>query len=554
MLNIAYCSDKYQYTMGKSFYDSGMKDKHAVFNLFYRKAPENNNWAVVSGVDEVIEMVMNLGNMDQEFFEKFLPGEEYADYRGYLSSMKFTGTIYAMREGEIAFPNQPIIIIEGPLIEAQVLETPMLCIMNHQMAVATKASRVCRATNRPVSEFGSRRAHGPWAATFGAKAALIAGCQSTSNILTGVINDYGSSGTMAHSYVTAFGSSVAGEYKAFDTYIKTHIGEPLVLLIDTYDTLKSGLPNAITVFKELREKGYEPIGVRLDSGDLAYLTKTVRRLLDIEGFPNAKIFVSGDLDEYTIESLHYQGAQIDVYGVGTRLITSHSNPSLGGVYKIAEFDGKPKMKISNNAIKITNPGEKEIYRIYDGTTHMAVADFMCEKDEKFDFSQPLTITHPTERWKKQTIEDYFVKSLYVDVIKNGEVVYEFPTVAELQRKCTSSLNEFWSEYKRLDKPQIYKVDLSDKLYDLKQELLAKGAKVGVIATKETKDKYIGGEIVVIGSRADEGEIASGLYGILRDFDQLDVDYIFSESFASDDLGQAIMNRLLKAAGYQVVRV
>ena len=233
MLNFAYCSDKYQYTMGKSFYDSGMKDQHAVFNMFYRKAPENNNWAVVSGVDEVIEMIENLGNMDPSFFEKFLPGEEYAEFRGYLSAMKFTGTVYAMREGEIVFPNQPIIIVEGPLIEAQVLETPMLCIMNHQMAVATKASRVCRATNRPVSEFGSRRAHGPWAATYGAKAAVIAGCSATSNILTGVMYDYGSTGTMAHSYVTSFGCSVAGEFKAFDTYIKTHKGEPLILLIDT---------------------------------------------------------------------------------------------------------------------------------------------------------------------------------------------------------------------------------------------------------------------------------------------------------------------------------
>ena len=274
MLNIAYCSDKYQYTMGKSFYDSGMKDKHAVFNLFYRKAPENNNWAVVSGIDEVLEMVSNLGNMDPDFFDRFLPGEEYKDYRDYLSTMKFTGNIYAMREGEIVFPNQPIIIVEGPLIEAQVLETPMLCIMNHQMAVATKASRVCRATNRPVSEFGSRRAHGPWAAIYGAKAAIIAGCASTSNILTGTMSGYGSTGTMAHSYVTSFGCSVAGEYNAFDTYIKTHKGESLVLLIDTYDTLKCGILNAIKAFKDngiddSYEGGY---GVRLDSVALAYLS------------------------------------------------------------------------------------------------------------------------------------------------------------------------------------------------------------------------------------------------------------------------------------------
>ena len=268
MLNYAYCSDKYQYTMGKSFYDNGMKDQWSVFNLFYRKAPENNNWAVVSGTDEIIEMVGGIGKMDPVFFEKFLPGEEYAEFRNYLSSMKFSGNIYAMREGEIAFPNQPIVIVEGPLIEAQILETPMLCIMNHQMAVATKASRVCRATNRPVSEFGSRRAHGPWAATYGAKAAIIAGCSNTSNILTGVMYDYGSTGTMAHSYVTSFGCSVTGEFNAFDKYIKSHKGEPLIMLIDTYDTLKCGIRNAMKAFKangidDSYAAGY---GIRLDSG------------------------------------------------------------------------------------------------------------------------------------------------------------------------------------------------------------------------------------------------------------------------------------------------
>ena len=248
--DFAYCSDKYQYTMGKSFYETGRKDTIAVFNMFYRKAPENNNWAVVSGTQEAIECIMNLGKAEPEFYERFLPGEEYAGFRQYLSTLKFTGNVYAMREGEIAFPNQPIITVEAPLIEAQILETPLLCIMNHQMAVATKASRVCRATNRPVSEFGSRRAHGPWAATYGAKAAIIAGCASTSNILTGVLNGVPSTGTMAHSFVTAYGSTVEGEHKAFKDYINTHHGENLILLIDTYDTLKCGILNAIRSFKE----------------------------------------------------------------------------------------------------------------------------------------------------------------------------------------------------------------------------------------------------------------------------------------------------------------
>ena len=282
MKDIAYCSDKYQYTMGKSFFDSGRQDTIAVFNLFYRKAPENNNWAVVSGTDEVIEMVCSLGDKDASFFEKFLPGPEYAEFREYLAGMKFTGNVYAMREGEIAFPNQPIIIVEAPLVQAQILETPMLCIMNHQMAVATKASRVCRATNRPVSEFGSRRAHGPWAAIYGAKAAIIAGCANTSNILTGAYFGVGSTGTMAHSYVTSYGCTVDGEYTAFDNYIKTHRSEPLIMLIDTYDTLRCGVLNAIRAFRDNGIDDSYPYGygVRLDSGDLAYLSIEVRRILD----------------------------------------------------------------------------------------------------------------------------------------------------------------------------------------------------------------------------------------------------------------------------------
>lgn len=240
-LNVSYCSDKYQYTMGKSFYDNGMKDRRAIFNLFYRKAPDTNNWAVVSGVSEALKMIEGLGNADEHFFESFLPGEEYAEIRRYFSTMRFTGNVYAMREGEIAFPKEPIITVEGPVIEAQVLETPLLCIMNHQMAIATKASRVTRSTSKPVSEFGSRRAHGPWAAIYGAKAAYIGGCQNTSNIVTGIEFGFPSTGTMAHSFVTAFGCSIHGEYQAFDCYIKSHQKEVLILLVDTYDTLKCGI-------------------------------------------------------------------------------------------------------------------------------------------------------------------------------------------------------------------------------------------------------------------------------------------------------------------------
>ena len=484
MLNIAYCSDKYQYTMGKSFYDNGMKDKHAVFNLFYRKAPENNNWAVVSGVDEVIEMVENLGNMDPEFFEKFLPGEEYKDFRGYLSAMKFTGNIYAMREGEIVFPNQPIIIVEGPLIEAQVLETPMLCIMNHQMAVATKASRVCRATNRPVSEFGSRRAHGPWAAVYGAKAAIIAGCASTSNILTGTLSGYGSTGTMAHSYVTSFGCSVAGEYEAFDTYIKTHKGESLIMLIDTYDTLRCGILNAIKAFRNngidnSYEGGY---GVRLDSGDLAYLSAECRRLQDEHGLTNCKIFATNSLDEYLITDLERQGACIDCYGVGDAIATSKANPCFGNVYKLVEIDGQAVLKRSEDKIKLINPGFQITYRIMvndPSKGEIFKVDVTClrgdELSRKIEAGEAFTVCDEYDRYKTKTFEagEYQAFTLQKKVIENGVNIAPKYTLAEKKAFCHDALMHFSPSERRLINPHYYKVDISDDLYNLKISIITR---------------------------------------------------------------------------------
>ena len=484
MLNIAYCSDKYQYTMGKSFYDNGMKDKHAVFNLFYRKAPENNNWAVVSGVDEVIEMVENLGNMDPEFFEKFLPGEEYKDFRGYLSAMKFTGNIYAMREGEIVFPNQPIIIVEGPLIEAQVLETPMLCIMNHQMAVATKASRVCRATNRPVSEFGSRRAHGPWAAVYGAKAAIIAGCASTSNILTGTTTGYGSTGTMAHSYVTSFGCSVAGEYEAFDTYIKTHKGESLIMLIDTYDTLRCGILNAIKAFRNngidnSYEGGY---GVRLDSGDLAYLSAECRRLLDEHGLTNCKIFATNSLDDYLITDLERQGACIDCYGVGDAIATSKANPCFGNVYKLVEIDGQAVLKRSEDKIKLINPGFQITYRIMvndPSKGEIFKVDVTClrgdELSRKIEAGEAFTVCDEYDRYKTKTFEagEYQAFTLQKKVIENGVNIAPKYTLAEKKAFCHDALMHFSPSERRLINPHYYKVDISDDLYNLKISIITR---------------------------------------------------------------------------------
>ena len=482
MHNYAYCSDKYQYTMGKSFYDNGMKDQHAVFNLFYRKAPENNNWAVVSGVDEVIEMVQNLGNMDPAFFEKFLPGEEYAEFRGYLSAMKFTGNIYAMREGEIVFPNQPIIIIEGPLIEAQVLETPMLCIMNHQMAVATKASRVCRATNRPVSEFGSRRAHGPWAATYGAKAAIIAGCAATSNILTGVLFDYGSTGTMAHSYVTSFGCSVKGEYNAFDTYIKTHRNEPLILLIDTYDTLKCGVRNAIKAFKDngIDDSYAAGYGVRLDSGDLAYLSIECRAILDESGLKNCKIFATNSLDEYLITDLERQGACIDSYGVGDAIATSKANPCFGNVYKLVEINGEAVLKRSEDKIKLINPGFQITYRIMiddPSKGEIYKVDVTClrgdELSRKIENGETFTVCDEYDRYKYKTFEagGYTALPLQHKVIENGVRCVPTHTLAEKKAYYNETLHHFSPSERRLINPHYYKVDISDDLYNLKMQII-----------------------------------------------------------------------------------
>ena len=482
MHNYAYCSDKYQYTMGKSFYDSGMKDQQAVFNLFYRKAPENNNWAVVSGVDEVIEMVQNLGNMDPAFFEKFLSGEEYAEFRGYLSAMKFTGNIYAMREGEIVFPNQPIIIVEGPLIEAQVLETPMLCIMNHQMAVATKASRVCRATNRPVSEFGSRRAHGPWAATYGAKAAIIAGCAATSNILTGVLFDYGSTGTMAHSYVTSFGCSVKGEYNAFDTYIKTHRNEPLILLIDTDDTLKCGVRNAIKAFRDngIDDSYAAGYGVRLDSGDLAYLSIECRAILDENGLKNCKIFATNSLDEYLITDLERQGACIDSYGVGDAIATSKANPCFGNVYKLVEIGGEAVLKRSEDKIKLINPGFQITYRIMindPSKGEIYKVDVTClrgdELSRKIEAGETFTVCDEYDRYKTKTFEagGYVALTLQHKVIENGRRCVPTHTLAEKKVYYNSTLMHFSPSERRLINPHYYKVDISDDLYNLKMGII-----------------------------------------------------------------------------------
>ena len=487
IFNIAYNSDKYQYTMGKSFYDTGRKEEIAVFNLFYRKAPENNNWAVVSGTREVVEMALALGTESPEFYEKFLPGAEYAEFRKYLATMKFTGDIYAMREGEIVFPNQPVVTVVGPLIEAQVLETPMLSILNHQMAVATKASRVCRATDHPVSEFGSRRAHGPWAAVLGGKAAQIAGCASSSNILTGAFNGVPSTGTMAHSFVTSYGSTVEGEHRAFCDYIRTHRGENIILLIDTYDTLRCGIKNAIRAFRENGIDDSYPggYGIRLDSGDLAYLSQEVRRILDEHGMLGCKIFATNGLDEYLITDLERQGARIDSYGVGDAIATSKAAPCFGNVYKLVQIGDQPVLKRSEDKIKLINPGFQITWRIsaldsskgnkIDG--YVFKADVTCLRGDPMDLAiqkgETITVRDEYDSFKYKTFEagSYEARPLQHQAIANGKRVCPQHSLMQKKAFFKDNLHHFSPAESRLINPHYYKVDISDALYDTKMRLI-----------------------------------------------------------------------------------
>lgn len=476
-LNISYCSDKYQYTMGKSFFEAGMKDKHAVFNLFYREAPDHNNWAVVSGISEVLEMIQGIGKADSRLFEEFLPGESYREVRDYFAKMKFTGNVYAMREGEIVFPNQPVIIVEAPLIEAQVLETPMLCIMNHQMAIATKASRVTRSTSKPVSEFGSRRAHGPWAAIYGAKAAFIGGCVNSSNIVCGVEFGFPSSGTMAHSFVTSFGPTPKGEYEAFETYIKTHQGENLILLVDTYDTLKCGVKNAIKAFKNNGIDNSYPYGygIRLDSGDLTYLSKVCRKMLDESGLTGCKIFATNGLDEYLISDLERQGCMVDCYGVGDAIATSKHNPCFGNVYKLVQVDDQPVLKRSEDKIKLINPGFQITYRIeHNGRFKCDVTCLRGDSLEKAILAgDEIILRDERDAFKtlKFTKGNYTAHALQVEIMHGGQPVYEVPAIQQSKAYYYDNLAHFDESERRIINPHYYKVDISDDLHNLKTSVL-----------------------------------------------------------------------------------
>ena len=474
MSNLSLLTDLYELTMMYGYVKSGMAKREAVFDVFFRPMSDMN-YAVACGLEQAIEYVtsMHFDKEDIDYLRSLnLFDEEFLEM---LKNYKFSGDIYAIPEGTVVFPNEPLLTVKTNLFEAQLIETAILNIINHQTLIATKATRIVYASQgKPVMEFGLRRAQGPDAGIYGARAAMIAGCCGTSNVLAGQMFDVPVLGTHAHSWVMSF----PDELTAFREYARLY-PDACTLLVDTYDTIKSGIPNAIKVFEELRANGHTPKGIRIDSGDLAYLTKKARKMLDEAGFPEVKICVSGDIDEHVMTSLTIQGAKVDNYGIGTKLITSHSHPSLGGVYKLSAIDEgeeklTPKIKVSNTTEKITNPGYKKVMRVYvDG---YAAADLIALKEEEFDDTKPLTVFHPVETWKKMTFTDYKIKEITTKIIDNGKVVYKFPDVKDIIAFAKVSFSEFWEEYKRIVNPHVYKVDLSDKLYELKKRLLSEAQK------------------------------------------------------------------------------
>lgn len=477
--NLTLMTDFYELTMMQGYFKSNSNER-VIFDAFYRVNPSGNGYAIAAGLDQVIEYIKNLrfDDDDIEYLRGLKTFDE--DFLEYLANFKFSGDIYAIPEGTVVFPMEPLVKVIAPAMEAQLVETAILNIINHQSLIATKAARVCLAAKSDaVMEFGLRRAQGPDAGTLGARAAVIGGCVGTSNVLCAKKYGVPALGTHAHSWIMSFDD----EYEAFKTYASLY---PLnaTLLVDTYDTLRSGVPNAIKVFTELKEQGKMPVkyGIRLDSGDLAYLSKKARKMLDDAGFTDATICASSDLDENLIDSLKAQGAAIDTWGVGTNLITSKDCPAFGGVYKLAavEKNGEfiPKIKLSENEWKITNPGNKTVFRIYEKENGMLKADVIALADEQISEDEPLLLFDPISTWKKTRLMpgEFVVRELLVPVFINGESVYESPKVMEIREICKKELDTVWEESKRLVNPHTVHVDLSKKLWDLKHELLDNYAK------------------------------------------------------------------------------
>ena len=477
MRNLSLLTDLYQLTMLQGYFREKQANETVIFDMFFRSNPNSGGYSVCAGLEQVIEYIEGLHFTDEDINYLRTLGLFGDDFLSYLSDFKFTGDIYAIPEGSVIFPKEPIMKIVAPIMEAQLIETAILNIINHQSLIATKASRVVFAANGDtVLEFGLRRAQGPDAGIYGARAAMIAGCFATSNVLAGQMFDVPVRGTHAHSWVMSF----SDELTAFRKYANLY-PNACILLVDTYDTLRSGVPNAIKVFNEMKEKGIElkNYGIRLDSGDLAYLSKKARQLLDNVGFKDAVISASNDLDENLISSLKLQSAKISSWGVGTHLITSKDCPAFGGVYKLSavyESDKKAfkaKIKLSENAEKNTNPGNKKIYRIYDKDTKKIIADLICLVEETLDTSEELLLFDPLETWKKTLLpgDTYYVKELLVPIFKEGKCVYKSPSVMEIREYCRSEMDTLWEESRRLEYPHNTHVDLSQKLWNLKNNLL-----------------------------------------------------------------------------------
>ena len=471
--NLSMLCDFYELTMSNGYFRNGYKDRITYFDLFFRQVPDGGGFAIAAGLEQVVEYITNLHFSDEDIDYLRSRGIFCEEFLQYLRDFRFTGDIWAVPEGTPVFPREPLITVRAPAIEAQLVETYLLLAVNHQSLIATKASRIVRAARgRAVMEFGSRRAQGADAAILGARAAYIAGCSGTACTISDQLYGVPALGTMAHSWVQMFDS----EYDAFRTYCESYPANA-VLLVDTYNTLKSGIPNAIRAFNDvLKPMGITKCGIRLDSGDLAYLTRKARQMLDEAGWTECKISVSNSLDEYLIQDMLLQGAQIDLFGVGERMITAKSEPVFGGVYKlvaIEEPDGTviPKIKVSENVEKITIPHFKKVYRLYGRDTGKAIADYITVHDETVDDTKGLTIFDPMATWKRKGVYNFEARQLLVPIFKDGKRVYDSPSLEEIKAYCAQQVDTLWDEVKRFDYPHKYYVDLSDKLWDIQQCLL-----------------------------------------------------------------------------------
>lgn len=475
--NLTMLTDFYEITMANGYFRYNLKDTVATFDMFFRKVPDNGGFAIMCGLQQVIEYLTNLKFTDEDISylrSKYIFSEEFLQY---LKNFEFSCDVYAVEEGTPIFPNEPIVTVTGPVIQAQFVETAILLYINHMSLIATKANRIVRASGgRAVMEFGARRAQGGDAAIYGARAAYIGGCVGTSNVISDCMFDIPAMGTMAHSWVQLFDS----EEDAFRAYAETYPSN-CVLLVDTYNTIKSGVPNAIKVFNEvLVPKGYRPKGIRIDSGDIAYLSKKARVMLDEAGFEDCSICASNSLDEYIIRDLLEEGAKIDNFGIGEKLITASSEPVFGGVYKLAavEKNGEfvPKIKISDNVSKITTPCQKELWRLYDKESGKAIADVLTLLDENIDDTKPYTIFDPDNTWKKKELTNFNAVKLCKQIFSKGKCVYTSPSVKEIKSHCEQQLQTLWSEVTRFDNPHKYYVDLSKRLWDIKHALLTDNKK------------------------------------------------------------------------------